>query len=100
VSLCNASTLNVPSAEDISNCVCSHLNPTLVIGKDVIRISTGAYLAVSYGGRDESVYSTSVNKRQGGQKAGNGSRYGYCPSYKHYFPVAVLCSSLSQLLCR
>jgi hypothetical protein len=37
-------------------------------------------------------------KSKGDQR---GSRcFIYCPYYKHYFPVAVLCSSLSQSLCR
>jgi hypothetical protein len=43
------------------------------------------------------------NIRQGGHGGWDGKqirKHIYCPYYKHYFPVAVLCSSLSQLLCR
>jgi hypothetical protein len=41
-------------------------------------------------------------KGKGIRGVGRGSRFGsmYCPYYEHYFPAAVLCSSLSQFLCR
>jgi hypothetical protein len=33
---------------------------------------------------------------QGDQRGGRGEQY--CPNNKHYFPAAILCSSLSQVM--
>jgi hypothetical protein len=44
----------------------------------------------------------SEEKGKGIRGVGRGNRQGsmYCPHYKHYFPAAIVCSSLSQFLCQ